>query len=173
MNKLLKNKFALTAIGISLFILVAVLLLSAKKTTEESPISPPTTLSSSSLELIDLSQEKRNQTMVYVSSIEDKLPLSVDPFETSVGITTSIHIFQGKNDPAELVRLEIYGLSYINKDEVDEQKNPNVTAFKESYLKAIELLESQNIDPKKLVFYFGSQDYVRQTAREWIEKLKL
>lgn len=69
--------------------------------------------------------------------------------------------------------MEIYGLSYVNKDELDENKNPNVTAFKESYLKAIELLEGQNIDPKKLIFYYGSQDYVRETARTWVDKLKL
>ncbi len=171
-KELLKNRFVLTAVSVSIVILILVLLLSPQKTTTTT-LSPASTLSTSSFELTDLSQEKRNQAMVYVQSIENKLPLSLDPFETSVGITTSIHIFQGKGDPAEFVRLEIYGLSYVNKDEIDEKKNPNVTAFKESYLKAIELLEGQNIDPKKMVFYYGSQDYVRETARTWVDKLKL
>jgi hypothetical protein len=172
-KELLKNRFALIAISVSVAILMIVLIVTSKDTATPPPISPTSTLSSNSFELIDLSQEKRNQAMVYVESIENKLPLSVEGFETSVGITTSIHIFQGKNDPAELVRLEIYGLSYVNKNELDEKKNPNVTAFKESFLKAIELLEGQNIDPKRLVFYYGSQDYVRETARTWVDRLKL
>lgn len=174
MNNLFKNKFILTAVAVSLFVLLLVLLISPKKTVK-APLSSPTStsLSSSSLELIDLSKEKRDATMVYVSSIESKLPIYIESFDTSVGIPTSINIFRQKDDPAEVVRLEIYGLSYINKNELDEKKNPNVTAFKESYLKAIELLEGQNIDPKKLVFYYSNQDYIRQTAREWIDKLKL
>jgi hypothetical protein len=173
MKDLLKNKFVLTAVSISLFILLLVLILSPKKSSSPTPTPSSSGLATSSLELVDLSKEKRDAAMIYVASIETKLPLSLEKFETSVGIVTGINIYQGKNDPAELVRLEISGLSYINKNEVDEQKNPNVTAFKESYLKAIEMLEGQNIDPKKLVFYYSHQEYIRQTAREWVDKLKL
>jgi hypothetical protein len=171
---LLKNKFVLIAVGTTLFILVLVLILSPKKNVKAPIVNNPTTsLSTSSLELVDLSKEKRDSTMMYTASIENKLPIYIEAFETSAGITTSINIFRQKDDPAETVRLEIYGLSYINKNELDEKKNPNVTAFKESYIKAIELLEGQNIDPKKLIFYYGNQDYIRQTAREWVDKLKL
>jgi hypothetical protein len=173
LKDLLKNKFVLTAVSISLFVLLLVLLLSPKKNVKSPLPSNSTPLTTSSFELVDLSKEKRDATMIYVASIENKLPLSLEKFETSVGIITGINIYQGKNDPAELVRLEISGLSYINKNELDEKKNPNVTAFKESFLKAIEMLESQNIDPKQLVFYYSNQDYIRQTAREWVDKLKL
>ena len=85
--------------------------------------------------------------MIYVESIEKKLPLYLENFNTSVGITTSINLYRASDDEAEIVRLEIYGPSYLNSDS-DEKKNPNVTAFKESYAKALEMLEGQNIDPK-------------------------
>ena len=169
--ELLKNKFALTAITVSLIVLILVLVLSPKKTTNS---TDPNNISSPQprTELIDLSKEKRNQAMVYVASIEKKLPIYLEGFKTSVGITTSINIYRLNDDEAEVVRLEIYGLSYLNS-ESDEKKNPNVTAFKESFLKAIELLEGQNIDPKKLIFIYGDKDYVRETSSTWVEKLKL
>lgn len=110
--------------------------------------------------------------MVYVDSIESKLPLYLKDFETSVGITTSINIYRLKDDEAEVVRLEIYGLSYLNRD-TNEAKNPNVTAFKESYAKAIEMIEGQNIDPKKLIFIYGDKEHVRITTSIWMDSLKL
>jgi hypothetical protein len=100
------------------------------------------------------------------------LPLYLESFPTSVGLTTSINLYRLDSDEAEVVRLEIYGLSYLN-EEADEQKNPNVTAFKESYLKAIEMLEGQNIDPKRLIFIFGDKEYVRKTSAAWISALNL
>lgn len=172
MKDLLKNKFLVTAIAISLLILLLVLLLSPKKTTSPSSLSPTTSSPSPRLELIDLSKDKRNQAMIYVDSIESKLPIYLESFPTSVGITTSINLYRLKDDEAEIVRLEIYGLSYLNGDS-NEKKNPNVTAFKESYKKAIELLEGQNIDPKKLIFIYGDKEYVQKTSRTWIDALKL
>lgn len=167
----MNKKFFLIAAGVSIFILVLVLVFSPKKS---STLPAPSPLASSIPlpELIDLSKEKRNQTMIYVESIESKLPLYLKDFETSVDIATSINIYRLKDDDAALVRLEIYGLSYLNADS-DEQKNPNVTAFKESYLKAMEMIEGQNIDPKKLIFIYGDKDYVRKTAQIWIDTLKL
>lgn len=172
-KNLFKNKFLATAVIASILIFILVLILSPKKNVKDVTTPSSAQLGSSNFELVDLSKEKRDSTISYVTSIENKLPLSLEGLNTTVGITTSINIYRGKDDPAELVRLEISGLSYINKNELDEKKNPNVTAFKESFLKAIEMIEGQNIDPKKLVFYYSNQDYIRQTAREWVEKLKL
>lgn len=170
---LLKNKYALIAISISLIVLIVSIILTSKKDTPLPPSPTSSVLSSSSFELVDLSQERRNETMRYVEAIENKLPLAMDDFKTSVGITTSINIFRGEKDLAEIVRLEITGLSYINKNELDKTKNPNVVAFEESFRKAIEMLESQNIDPKQLIFVYGTKDYVRNTARYWVDQLKL
>lgn len=167
----MNKKFFLIAAGITILILILVLILSPKRTVTPVPsIAPQGEVGRT--ELIDLSKEKRNQAMIYVASIEDKLPLYLESFKTSVGITTSINIYRASDDEAEIVRLEIYGLSYLNSDS-DEKKNPNVTAFKESYAKALEMLESQNIDPKKLIFIYGDKEYVRQTTQIWIDALKL
>lgn len=170
---ILKNKFALIAVSASLFILLVVIILSPKKSSQPTPSGDGIPQSNTPLELVDLSQAKRQSAMIYVESIENKLPISLKSFPTSVKINTSINVYRLSDDPAEIVRLEIYGLSYLNKNELDPIKNPNITAFKESYLKAIELLESKNIDPKKLIFIYGDKDYVRSAANYWVDKLKL
>lgn len=167
----MNKKFLIIVAGTSIFILILVLLLSPRKKTSL-PAGLPASTEPTRTELADLSAEKRRDTMVYVASIENKLPLYLESFETSVGITTSINLYRLDDDEAEVVRLEIYGLSYLNAD-ADEKKNPNVTAFKESYLKAIEMLEGQNIDPKKLIFIYGDKEYVRTTSQAWITSLKL
>ena len=43
--------------------------------------------------------------MIYVESIETKLPLYLGEFKTSVGITTSINLYRLGDDEAEVVRL--------------------------------------------------------------------
>lgn len=170
MPDLLKNKSVQIALGVSLGILILVLLFSPKKQTTNID-SPPTT-PVTRVELADLSKEKRNNAMIYVASIEDKLPLYLEGFNTTVGITTSINVYRVKDDEAEVVRLEIYGLSYLNQD-ASEKTNPNVTAFKESYQKAMEMIEGVNIDPKKLIFIYGDKEYVTKTTQIWIDALKL
>jgi hypothetical protein len=177
MKDILKNKFFLTAAGISLFILILVLLLSPKKNVN--PAGPPGADDSraptalSAIVPINLSTEKRNAAIVYTDSIESKLPLVLDSFATSVGTQTYISVSRTDDDPAEIVHLDIVGLSYINKNELGESKNPNMTAFKESYLKAVEMLESQNIDPKRLLFVYSDVPYVHETATYWVDKLGL
>jgi hypothetical protein len=150
---LFKNKFVLTAAGISVFILFLILIFSPQK---NQGTSSPTPSSTSQLR----------------SELEKKLPIYLESFNTSVGITTSINLYRLDTDEAEIVRLEIYGLSYLNADS-SEKKNPNVTAFKESYRKALDLLESNNIDPKKLIFVYGDKEYVRTTSEAWIKALNL
>jgi len=168
----MNKKFFVLAGGISLFILILVLVFSPKKNSTLSPATSATT-ALSEIVPINLSQEKRNAIIVYTASIKDKLPLREEEFQTSASITTSISISRNDNDPAEIVHLDINGISYINKNELDETKNPNVTAFKESFQKAIEMLESQNIDPKRLIFSYSDRSYVRETANYWIDKLNL
>lgn len=167
----LKNKSVLIAVSIGIFILIVVIVLSPKKVSN-TPLVSSIPIETQRTELIDLSKEKRNQAMIYVDSIENKLPLYLEDFATSVNINTSINIYRLNDDPAETVRLEIYGLSYLNQ-ESDPKKNPNVVAFKESYAKAITMLEGQNIDPKKLIFIYGDKEYVRIASEIWISKLGL
>ena len=173
MKRLLQNKFLLTALSISTAVLVLVLIFLQKNVNPADPTqSNDSQAAQDRPELIDLNQEKRREAMIYVESIETKLPLYLGEFKTSVGITTSINLYRLGDDEAEVVRLEIYGLSYLNQD-TNEKTNPNVTAFKESYLKAMEMLEGQNIDPKKLIFIYGDKGYVRTTSQAWVSALKL
>ena len=174
MKDILKNKFFLTAAGISLLILIVTILLSPKKSVSSAtptPTSSPSALSA--IVPLNLSQDKLDQVVKYTSSIKTKLPLSIDSFSTSVGIETSIYISGPNDDAPGIVNLDINGLSYINKNELNEKKNPNVTAFKESFGKAIELLEGQNIDPNRLLFSYGNQSYVNETVQYWITELGL
>jgi hypothetical protein len=168
----MNKKFFLTAAGITLFILVLVLLFSPRSTSPSTlPSSTPGTLSN--LVPLNLSKDKKDALIAYTNAIQEKLPLSIDSFMTSVGIETFINITHLKDDPSEVVYLNIGGLSYIGKNELDESKNPNVTAFKESYLKAIEMLEGQNIDPRRLLFVYSDVPYVRETTTYWVDKLNL
>lgn len=173
----MNKKFFLTATSITIFILILVLILSPKKNAnptvsiQQNDSQTPTALSA--IVPINLSEEKRDAFDNYTASIMSKLPLTLESFMTSVGIETYIGITHTDDDPAEIVRLNIAGLSYINKNELDESKNPNLTAFKESYLKAIEMLEGQNIDPRRLLFVYSDVPYVRETAQYWVEKLGL
>lgn len=170
----MNKKFFIIAASITIFILILILLISPKKSRDTSTPLPSTSDSTlSSIIPLNLSKEKKAAFIVYTDTIKTKLPLYQEIFETSVGITTSINISHSNDDQPEIVHLNIIGLSYINKDELDESKNPNVTAFKESYLKAIEMLESQNIDPKRLLFSYSDVPYVHETATYWVDKLGL
>ena len=169
--KILHNKSLQLALGVTVLILILVLTLSPKKST--APTSLPLPTPQLRTELINLSQEKRDRSIEYLSLISSRLPIYLDNFRTSVGLTTSIRVYRLLDDEPEVVRLEIYGLSYMNKDELDEKKNPNVTAFRESYNQALSLMREVGIDPKQLIFIYGDKEYVRKTAQFWVDTLKL
>lgn len=169
--KILHNKSVQIALGVTILILILVLTLSPKKST--APTSLPLPTPQPRTELINLSQEKRDRSIEYLSLISSRLPIYLDSFRTSVGLTTSIRVYRLADDEPEVVRLEIYGLSYMNKDELDEKKNPNVTAFRESYNQALSLMREVGIDPKQLIFIYGDKEYVRKTTQIWIDALNL
>ena len=170
----MNKKFFVIALVVSLSILLLVLLLSPKSSQPPpTPSLPPSGTSQLRSELSSLADDKKKAAVAYVSLVKDRLPIYYEGFETSVGIDTTINIFRLDGDPEEITRLEIYGLSYLYKDELDEQKNPNVTAFKESFNKALSILQESGIDPKQLVFVYGDKDYVRITSTYWVDKLGL
>lgn len=166
---LTKNK----AITIGFIIIVIVILIAIfsggkpQTGTEPSPL-PSTTR----LEIVDLNEQKRRQAAEYRATILAALPIYVENFKTSVGIDTTINIYALADDPPEVVRLEVYGLSYLN-EESNPKKNPNVTAYQESYAEAIRLIRGKGIDPKKLIFIYGDKEYVRKTTLIWVAALKL
>lgn len=123
-------------------------------------------------ELINLTEEKRRLAAGYVSLVNDRLPIYIENFKTSTKIDTTIHIYRLDSDPSEIVRFEIYGVSYVNNDP-SAFTNLNVPAFKESYLEGLARMKAVGIDPKQLIFVYGDKEYVRKTATSWVEKLKL
>jgi len=168
---LLKNKNFMIACGISLAVLVLVVLLSPKKSVTQIPLSSPST-SSSRPELQNLSLKVRQDSAAYVTGSQDKLPINLADFVTSVGISTNIDIFRAEGDPPEVVRFEITGISYLGKD-TSEFTNPNITAFKESFNKGLSLMKDKGLDPKKVIFIYGDANYVTEAASTWVDKLNL
>lgn len=173
-ERLFANKFLLTAFSISTVIFFLVLIVSSRN---HPPSSPPPSSSQSSAtnpfaEFTNLTEEKVNQAISYRELIADRLPIRMRNIETTPGIETSIDISLHPTEPS-LTRLDITGLSYLNKDELDPKKNPNVQAFQETYLRALQLLRESGIEPNQLLFSYGEADYVRVTANYWVEKLIL
>ncbi|MCK4829421.1 hypothetical protein KA005_77570, partial [bacterium] len=83
-----------------------------------------------------------------------------------------INIYRIGLDPQYLIHIDIYGINYQNQ-ELDEEKNPEVTAFKESFIRTKELLQEKGVNIKEIYFVFGGKDYIQETAELWIEKLEL
>ncbi|GAB4026355.1 MAG: hypothetical protein Fur0011_1760 [Candidatus Microgenomates bacterium] len=172
-KRLFANKFLLTAVSVSSVVFFIILILTSRKTTPTTiPESTQSGTTNPFSEFTNLTEEKVNNAINYRKLIEDRLPIRMRNFKTTVDIETSIDITIHPSEPS-LIRLDITGLSYLNKDELDPQKNPNIQAFQETFSKALQLLRESGIEPKQLLFSYGEADYVRVTATYWIEKLKL
>lgn len=174
-RRLFANKFLLTAVSISTIVFFIILILTSRRS-----VTPTTTIAESTQlgktnpfsEFTNLTEEKVNNAISYRKLIEDRLPIRMRNFKTTVGIETSIDITVHPTE-SSLTRLDITGLSYLNKDELDQKKNPNIQAFKETYSKALQLLRESGIEPKQLLFSYGEADYVRVTANYWVEHLNI
>jgi len=166
---LLKNRSVQIGLGIVL-IVVLIAIFSGGNVGNDTLI--PTPSSSSSFQISNLNEEKKAQAEDYRKQISSSLPIYVEDFRTSVGLDTTINIYHLNSDPTESVRLEIYGLSYLNP-EVDPVKNPNVVAFKESYLEALRLMAERGIDPSKLIFIYSDRESTTKTINIWLESLNL
>lgn len=173
-TRIFANKFLLTATSISAVVFFLVLTLSARRptTTTTLPEPNPTDSSNPFSEFTNLTEEKVKNAISYRKLISDRLPIYLSNFQTKSGIETSISITLHPTEDS-LTRLDVTGLSYLNKDELDPLKNPNISAFQESYLRALTLLREAGIEPKQLLFSYGEADYVRATASYWVDKLGL
>lgn len=167
--ELLKNKHVQLVLGISLGILVLIAILSPKRSV--TPTTPPLP-SPLRPELQQVSDARRHESAIYRGSVKTKFPIYRDNIQTSVDIETTLNLYFLDSDPAETLRFEIYGLSYLNPDS-SEFTNPNITAFIETFRKGLALLTENNIDPAKLIFIYGDKEYVRTTAQAWVKKYNL
>lgn len=172
-QKLFSNKFLLIASTITIVILTLVLLLSPKKPPKSTPL--PSTDFSTEIgtgTLINLSEEKKKNAKNYLDLISDRLPLYFPNFQTTVGVSTIINIYRDELNQ-EIIHLEITGLSYLNKDELDPTKNGNITAFSESFQKGLALLKESGIDTNQLIIVYSNISYIQTTASYWVDKLGL
>lgn len=97
------------------------------------------------------------------------LPIYVEGFETSVGITTDINIFTVPGDLSDTLRLEIYNINYQNQD----VEQPHAVAFRESFIQAKEELRKIDVDPAKVNFIFGTRNHIQKTANYWVTTFSL
>lgn len=177
LNLFKDNKFFRTAVIFGALFLLLVITLSPRKSSAPIPLplpsSPPHTLDTQRRpELAGLEEERLRQAADYRALIADRLPIYIEGFKTSVGITTSINLYYLKSDPASTLRFEIYGLSFANNDSTP-LANPNMTAFAESYRKGISELKNHGMDPSQFIFIYSDTEYVRNTAASWIKTLRL
>lgn len=100
------------------------------------------------------------------------LPIYLNDFETSIGIKTQINIYSLSGDPLDTIRVEIYGIDYGNRD-VDPKRNPQIIAFKESFVKAQTELEKVGVSMNDINIIYGDKKYIGDTTRYWIQTFNL
>lgn len=107
-----------------------------------------------------------------VYQLSKSLPINIDSFSTSVGITTDIRIFTYPSDPRFVIRVEIYGLDYQDQN-TNPAENSDVVAFQESFLKAKQEIEKHGVVLKDMYISFGDKKYIQDTAGLWVQSLRL
>lgn len=100
------------------------------------------------------------------------LPIYIGSFQTSVGIPVNVNIYTIPTDPDDVIRFEIQRINYENQDS-NPKTNPDVTAFKEGFLKGKGELQKIGVDMRDANFIFGIRQYVKETANLWVKQLNL
>lgn len=101
--------------------------------------------------------------------LSEILPYFVESFKTSVGIITTITIEIKEYDPPSLIRFNVYGINYSERDTKDIQ----ATAFKESFLEAKKYLAQYKVNLKNLNIVYSDYQYAQDTASYWVKEFKL
>lgn len=104
--------------------------------------------------------------------IRSRIPIYIPNMKTSVGIDTTLNIYLLKYSSENEIYMEIYGVDY-QKPGDDPAKNPNVVAFKETFLEGKRRLEAAGVDMKKANMVYGTKAYINNRAKMWIQQLNL
>lgn len=104
--------------------------------------------------------------------LTSSLPIYIEGFKTSVGITTTLNVYTIPEDPDYLIHIEIYGIDYPDET-LTQDGNKNATAFVESFNKIKSLLSEKNVDITKIYFIFGAKPYIQSAADSLIRKYGL
>lgn len=183
MNKIVNKKTIIVLVSI-IFLLILVFLFSKKqKTPLPSPLPSLTPFSQLEKTLLEFNlpqytqpspgqDEEVKAAITTKQKLQPYLPIYLENFSTSVGITTTINLYTIPQDPNYLIHFDIYGIDYQGPT-TDESTNPNITAFKESFNHAKNLLKQKGVDLKDLYFIFGGPEYIQQTAELWIKTFSL
>ncbi|MCX6817053.1 MAG: hypothetical protein NTZ93_04250 [Candidatus Beckwithbacteria bacterium] len=178
------NKKIIFGIAIIIFIVLIFVVFSKKsKPTQTSPSPDFTSFSKlsqpiSNVTLPSYTQPRDTAQPAVKTAVSAKqkllpsLPIYIENFSTSVGITTTINLYNNPLDADYLIHFDIYGIDYQNPT-TDENTNPNITAFKESFNHAKNLLQQKGVNLKDLYFIFGGPVYIQQTAELWIKTFSL
>ena len=113
----------------------------------------------------NLSTEIKQELVEEKKVLLPKLPIYIKNFKTSKGLTTTINIFSSRSDPPETLRIEIYGVNYL--DGIAEDNDPNYTAFTESLEKAFDEIDKAGGDSTKLRYVFYSIELIHEIAFTW------
>ena len=167
-----KTKLLLLIGSIILIVVIVIVLVSRSlgttKKSENTPIlSNPTTSTTSTLTQPNLDTATKTKQIIL-----PQLPIEINSFETSVGINTDILISSFKNDDPDVVRVEVFGLDYL-PNQNDPATNPNMVAFKESFEKAIAVLQEKGVSIKDLHIQLSNRQFIRDIAEGWINALHL
>jgi hypothetical protein len=149
-----------------------------KKQTSTIPILPPGTTQNLGVaqpiktDISDLSKKVSDQvSQKEKGKITPLLPINVQNFQTSVGITTNFNIFSIASDPSQVLHVEIYGINYYLSDASSD--NPQAVAFSESFTEAKKILSEKGVDLNNLQVLYGNRDYIQTTAEIWIKTFSL
>lgn len=165
----------------ALVVLVILVVLVFRSSSKKQPSTiPAPTISTTGKEIVSPEEtdiEKITQKISDSVSQQEKekltplLPLNIENFSTSVGLTTNTNVFSIKSDPPQVIHLEIYGINYYLSDATPD--NPNASAFKESFTNAKNILLEKGIDLNKLQVIYGTREYIQNTAEKWIKVYSL
>ena len=89
-----------------------------------------------------------------------------------MGIPTTINVYSIPQDPDYLIHVDIYGINYHHAS-LDETVNPEMTAFKESFIHVKQIIKEKGINLQDIYFIFGGRQYIQETAEDWIKTLGL
>ena len=120
----------------------------------------------------DLTATRTQTAIAAKQKLLPSLPIYIPNFQTSVNQETTINIYSLPSDLEYLIHIDIYGVDYESPS-LNEAQNPNITAFKESFLRTREEIEKQGVNINDLLFIFGGRTYIQETAELWIKEFNL
>jgi hypothetical protein len=117
---------------------------------------------------VDISSEQVKTAIENKTKLKKSLPIYIENFKTSNGMSTTLNVYTISSDPDYLIRIDIYGIDFNNQD-VSKETNPNVTAFIDSFEEIKKRLTAEGVDIHNIYFILGQRKFIQETADLWIK----